>query len=209
MIFLLILSVSITGCVSSQTTQSNPTKQVYAPVATPTLPQTCIGDCKIGQSATDGKYNHQKFTLNAAYILKHPYNDPDPDIGKEWHNWDWVVLDVSLENLRPKESTYYGIDELKSPNNADIQCFGNKLHSDIELTTLDFNDIAPGEVRRGKIGCLIEPTAQLPFTYEYYFDDWVGEKSGRGGKTAKVTIDKFTPLEYDSIKSSLHGEKPF
>ena len=112
MIFLLILSVSITGCVSSQTTQSNPTKQVYAPVATPTLPQTCIGDCKIGQSATDGKYNHQKFTLNAAYILKHPYNDPDPDIGKEWHNWDWVVLDVSLENLRPKESTYYGIDEL-------------------------------------------------------------------------------------------------
>lgn len=183
-----------------------------APISTSgsaSLPQICIGDCKIGQSATDGKYNHQKFTINTVYFLKHPYIDPDPDIGHEWHNWDWVLLDISLENLRSEKIADYGIGELKAANNADLQCFGNRLHSDIELTDFDFNNIAPGEVRRGNISCLIDPTATMPFTYYYYFDDWYGEKSGQGGKTAKFVIDRFIQLDYNSIKSSLHGEKPF
>lgn len=204
--FLLIFCISLAGCVSSKTVQSK-SNEVYTPISTPTLPQTCIGDCKIGQSATDGKYNHQKFTLNAAYLLKHPYNDPDPDIGKEWHNWDWVVLDVSLVNLRSEKSTDYGIADLVSANSdADITCM---THTGVELTNLTYTAIPPGEVRHYWIGCVIDPKTKLPLTYNYYFDDWYGEKSGNGGITAKFLIDQLTPLDYDSIKLSLRGEKPF
>ena len=174
---------------------------------TPQIPQTCIGDCKIGQSATDGLFNHQKFTLNSVYYLKHPYNDPDPDVGHEWHNWDWVMLDISLENLRPEKTTDFdSFRKLTGANDVDMQCWSN--HG-VELSDYDFYDIPPGEVRKGKMGCLVDPKATMPFTFYYYFDDWWGEKTGDGGKTAKFLIDKFTPLDYNSIKSSLKGEKPF
>ena len=82
-------------------------------------------------------------------------------------------------------------------------------HTDQELTNLTYEKIPAGEVRHYRIGCVMDPKTKLPLTYSYYFDDWYGEKSGNGGITAKFKIDQLTPLDYNSIKSSLHGNKPF
>jgi hypothetical protein len=200
MTFFVMIFVSISGCSSTPSSASPITPSVSLRT------QSCIGNCIVGQSATDGYYNHQKITVNKVSYLTHPYNDPDPDVGYEWHNWDWIILNISIENLRSEKTTDYGIWEMKGANKVDLQCWHKE---NVELSDYNFMNIPPKEVRTGKIGCLIDPKATMPFTFYYYFDNWYGIKSGDGGSAAKFSIDKFTPLYYNSIKSSLHGPKPF
>lgn len=196
MIFFTIISICITGCISSQSVQKAST--------TPTISKTCIGDCKISQSATDGYYNHQQITLNQVTILKQPYIDPDPNLGKEWHNWDWLVLNLSIKNLRPEKSITYGIDELTDANGKSITCFESQP---LELTTFNFDVIQTGETRTGNIACILPPEAKTPLKFEYGFDSWSEEHYGHG-KHAIFTISNFENGNYATIEKNPNGRLP-
>jgi len=177
------------------------------------LPQNCIGDCMIGQSATDGYYNHQKITLNQVYYLMQPYIDPDPDPGSEYHNWDWIILDITIENLRPEKPTDFGFGSLDAEyydanrDNNMITCFDTAMQN-LELTTFDFSGIPAGEKRRGNIGCVVNPQAKLPLYFEYGFDNWFYQSQGKG-KHATFTIDKFVTIQYADIDKSKEGRLPY
>jgi len=180
------------------------------------LPDSCIGNCFIGQSAKDGYFNDQKITLNRVFYLKHPYTDPNHPNIDNWHNWDWILLDISLTNTGSDKLISYGrgevLDELNN-NNRNI-CFGRE----VELTDFQFSDIKPGETRRGNIACVIDPHAIRPLNFEYTFNHWytaipsgqtiIVSDSGHG-KEAIFAIDKYIQIDYNSIKPSLKGEKPF
>jgi len=174
------------------------------------LPDSCIGNCFIGQSATDGYYNTQKITINRVFYLKQPYFDPEYTDIKNWHNWDWILLDVSLTNIGSEKPIYYGIGELTDVLNQKNSCFpGGFGGASVELTDFDmYTPIKPGETRRGNISCVIDPNGIKPLKFEYGFDNWYYAESGRG-KHSIFLIDIFTPLDYNSIKSSLKGDKPF
>lgn len=195
-ICLIIFTIFVTGCVSSQSVQKTSTPS--------TISKTCIGECKISQSATDGYYNHQQITLNQVTVLKQPYIDPDPNIGKEWHNWDWLVLNISIKNLRPEKAITYGIDELTDADGKSITCFESLP---LELTTFDFDLIKTGETRTGNIACVLSPEAKTPLKFEYGFDSWSEEHYGHG-KHAIFFISNFENGNYATIEKNPNGRLP-
>ena len=215
LVFILGVPLIYIGIYFTDTTYNNPIAGILGPPQyfqsnTVQLPDTCIGNCFIGQSATDGYYNTQKLTLNRVFYLKQPYFDPNnPDIDN-WQNWDWILLDISLTNIDSENPIYYGTDELTDVINQQNMCLpGGLERGATELTDFDkYSPIKPGEVRRGNISCVINPNRIRPLKFEYGFDNWNYANSGRG-KHAIFLIDKFTSLDYNSIKSSLNGNKPF
>jgi hypothetical protein len=172
------------------------------------LPDSCIGTCFIGQNATDGYFNDQKIRINRVFYLKQPYVDPqDPVNDKIWHNWDWILLDVSLTNTNSEKPIQYHMGELTDVTNQKYWCFpGGFGGASVELTDFDiYTPLNVSETRRGNISCSIDPHAIRPLKYDYRFDNGYSDK----GKHAVFLIDKFDPLDYNSIKSSLKGDKPF
>jgi hypothetical protein len=171
----------------------------------------CFGNCKIGQTATDGYYNRQKITINRVFYIKHPYDDPTWPSIENWHNWDWILLDISLTNTDSKNLTLYGRGELTQGWNKRLYCFpGGYGGAGVELTDFDiYAEIKPGETKNGNISCVVDPNGIKSYKFEYDFDNWYTPYPHDKGQNAVFVIDQFIPLEYNSIKSSLKGDKPF
>ncbi|MCX6691525.1 MAG: hypothetical protein NTW33_05590 [Methanoregula sp.] len=170
------------------------------------LPDSCIGTCFIGQSATDGDTNNQKITINRVFNIKQPYYDPKYPSIDYWHNWDWILLDISLTNTGSEKPIYFGFTELTDVLGKEYTCFnGGYGSTGVELTDLQAGSLNIGETRRGNFSCVVDPRAIKPLKFEYEFDGGFIYN----GKNAVFLIDKYTPLDYNSIKTSLKGNKPF
>lgn len=155
---------------------------------------TCIGNCQIGQSATDGYYNFQKFTLNQVTRLHQPYFDPDPDPGFEWHNWDYLILNVTIESIRPEKSTEVGGIRVKDANGKEITC---AYHIPQQLTTIYSGDsISAHQKVMGNIACYLRPDAKIPYNIEYVFQGF------SNGEPAKYSISSYSESNYANIEKN-------
>jgi hypothetical protein len=160
------------------------------------MPATCVGTCQPGQKATDGYHNHQQFSLNRVLFLPQPYTDPNPAPGAQWHNWNYLILDVTVENLQVDTPTELGTLKLKDASGAEITCF---YREPTELTTIYVTDlIVPSKSMSGNIACVLPPAARAPFTLEYGFDNWYPAQGG-SGKHAVYTLSSYATVDYTSI----------
>jgi hypothetical protein len=161
------------------------------------IQRTCIGTCQAGQAATDGYHNHQQFTLNRVLYLPQPYTDPDPAPGSEWHNWNYLILDVTVENLQTDASTALGNLKLTDATGKEITCF---YRDPTELTTIYATDeIIPNKSMSGHIACVLQPNARAPYSFEYGFDSWYPALSG-SGKHAVYTVSSWANADYAGIE---------
>jgi hypothetical protein len=197
---ILIFGLFIIGIVLIVTTGILPITQTHAQV----MSETCVGDCRLGQIATDGRSNSQKFSVNRVFYLNRPYFDPGNPTNNAWYTGDWILLDVSVTSTDPKKTASIGTGELTGPWGQRYLCFpGGYGGAGIELSDVFDREPKPGATLRGNISCVIEPGRERPTKYEYGFENWYGE-----GQHAVFSIDQFVPLDYNSIKDSLKGDKP-
>jgi|WetSurMetagenome_2_1015567.scaffolds.fasta_scaffold06151_8 hypothetical protein len=184
---ILIGMLIVAGCTGFNGNNQNPAG----------IARTCIGDCQAGQASTDGYHNHQQFTLNRMVYLPQPYMDLNPAPGAEWHNWNYLVLYVTVENLQVDAPTELGILELKDASGKKMNCF---YRDPTELTTIYATDeIVPNKSMSGTIACVLSPDARAPFTLEYGFDSWY-QALGGSGKHAVYTVSSYDTGTYAGIE---------
>jgi len=132
--------------------------------------------------------------LNRVVRLHQPYIDQDPDPGFEWHNWDYLILNVTIENIRPEKSTNVGMIIVNDANGKDITCDSNIRR---ELTTLYWGDEIPSHQSvTGSISCYLQPNAQIPYDVEYRFLGYSNEQY------AHYTIYSYGNSDYSSIEKN-------